>query len=104
MPFVIEKLEDKLIDAISAPEAWVARDPSYADLFAANAHMRNQHQEQGTVLKTPEWKHVASIIGPVEDVRNLMNPRSILDKKAFYSWLDRNPEYCVYDRRRGRRT
>jgi hypothetical protein len=102
MAFVIEKLEDKLIDAISSPQAWVARDPTYAKRFQAIADMRNQHQEQGTVLKTPEWKHVASIIGPVEDVRNLMNPRSILDKKAFYAWLKRNPQYCVYDCRFGR--
>jgi hypothetical protein len=103
MPFFVEKLEEKLVDAISAPEGWIQRNPAYAERFDAIAEMRNQHQEQGTRIKTPDWKHVASIIGPLSDVQRFMNPYYLKDKRAFYGWLDRNPEYCVYDRRRGRR-
>jgi len=104
MAYVIEKLEQQLVDAISKPEAWVERDSRYAGFFESNRELQNQHIEQGVTIHTPEWKHVASYMSPLEDVQKILKGGSIIrDKKAFYEWLDRNPQYCVYDRRRGRR-
>ncbi len=103
MPYIIEKHEEQLVDAISSPKSWAERNPIYKSMFEFNADMRNQHQEQNTMIKTPEWKLVAKLQSPVMDVNKLLNTDFFRDKRAFYGWLDRNPQYCVYDRRRGRR-
>lgn len=103
MPFIIEKMEDQFIDAVTNADAWVRRNPQYAGFYESNQELRNIHQEQGTRIKTPEWKHIASLQSPVLDVNMLLQQDFMRDKKKFYSWLDRNPQYCTYDRRRGRR-
>lgn len=104
MPYVIEKAEDKLADALSDPAGWVKRDKVYATMFDAIADARNQHVEKGTTLKTPEWKCIARMPSTLEDaLRFLKDGGFIKDKKGFYEWLDRNPQYCTYDRVRGRR-
>ena len=104
MAYIVEKLEEKFMDAISKPESWIARDPSYAGLFDDLAYTRNQHQEAGTTIHTPDWKLVAKIVAPLEGALNLVKDSGFIkDKKEFYSWLDRNPRWCAYDRRKGRR-
>jgi hypothetical protein len=104
MAYIIEKMEDQFIDAISRPEAWVERDPGYRTMFEDINRMRSTHEEVGTTLKTPEWKRVANIAVPLEGAINITKDGGFIkDKKGFYAWLDRNPQYCTYDRRRGRR-
>lgn len=104
MPYIVEKIEDQLVDALSSPASWKERDRGYyTSMYDAIADMRTSHQEQGTTLKTPEWKRVASIQAPLEEAIRITKGEFLKDKKVFYSWLDRNPQYCTYDRRRGRR-
>ncbi len=103
MPYIVEKMEEQLVDAIAKPEGWVARDPFYKSFYDSIGLLRNSHQEQGTTLKTPEWKLVARLQTTLDDANRLINADFIRDKRLFYSWLDRNPSYCTYDRRRGRR-
>lgn len=103
MPFIIEKVEEKFVDAVTAPDNWIRRNPNYAHIFDANADLRRSHVEAGTTIRTPDWKHVASYRSTMGDVANLMHDGGLIkDKKAFYAWLDRNPHLCTYDRRRGR--
>jgi hypothetical protein len=104
MSYIVEKMEEQFMDAISKPESWIARDPSYAGLYEDLACTRNQHQEQGTTIHTPEWKLVAKIQTSLEGALNIVKDSGFIkDKKQFYDWLDRNPQYCAYDRRKGRR-
>lgn len=104
MPYVVEKLEEKFMDEISKPESWITRDPAYAGMFDDLAYTRNQHQEAGTTLHTPDWKLVAKIQTSLEGALNMVKDTGFIkDKANFYSWLDRNPQFCAYDRRRGRR-
>jgi hypothetical protein len=101
MAYIVEKMEDQFIDAISKPEMWTDRNPIYSSMFDAIHEMRSPHREAGTNIKSPEWKHVAHITAPLEGaIRLTKNNGFIKDKKAFYAWLDRNPQYCVYDRRK----
>lgn len=103
MAYVIEKLDQQLQDAIARPEGWVERNPIYRGFFESNAELRAEHIEPGVHLKTPEWKHVASFPSTLGDAMDFVDEcRFIKDKKRFYSWLDRNPQYCTYDRKRGR--
>lgn len=98
MAYVIQKHEDKMVDAISAPEAWVARDPAYAGMFDRIAETRTSHVEKGVKLHTPEWRKVASMPSTMVDVLKQMSPDGAhLDKKRFYAWLERNPQYKSRD-------
>lgn len=105
MPYIVEKAEEKLLDAIGNSETWVQRDPGMIQDFAELARMRNTHQEAGTTLKTPDWKLVAKIKAPLLNVAEVLNPVWLNGngKKDFYAWLGRNPQFCAYDRRTGRR-
>lgn len=103
MPYVIEKLEEKFLDAVASPEGWVARDPGYAQLFDDNQRLRNYHAEPGPKIKVPEWKHVARMPSTLLDVLRQMSPDGVhLDKKRFYPWLNRNKQYAAYDVKGGR--
>ena len=104
MAYIVEKLEEKFMDEISKPDVWIARDPSYAGMFDDLAYTRNQHQEAGTTIKTPDWKLVAKVQCSLEGALSMVKDSGFIkDKRAFYGWLDRNPQYCAYDRRKGRR-
>lgn len=103
MAYIIEKMEEQVMDAISNPAGWVERFPNYQVLYDANMSQRKQHLEVGTTIHTPEWKHVARIPSTLEDAHRAMNSDFLKDKKKFYGFLDRNPAYLVYDRRTGRK-
>lgn len=101
--FVIEKIDDKFLDEVSKPEKWIDRDPAYADRFSALAELRDcDRYTGGTLTGKNGWKRVASIVGPVLDVGRVLHDDFLHNKKRFYAWLDRNPHFCTYDRRRGR--
>jgi hypothetical protein len=104
MPYIIEKLEQKMMDAVSKPESWIERNPAYVDFYNEIAEMRNPHEEAGTHITKSEWKHVARLQTPLEDAQRVVNPEFLKNKRGFYAWLDRNPQYCTYDRRKGRRS
>lgn len=105
MPYIIEKLDEKLSDAVSSPDSWVQRDPAYAGLFESNRELQNQHVEPGTHLDTPDWKLVATYPSTLEDaISHIENGgvKIIKDKKTFYAWLSRNRQYAAYDAKFGR--
>lgn len=101
--FIIEKVEAPFVDAVADANAWVKRDSMYADRFDAIKDLKDIDRQMGGKLTGRNgWKRVASVIGPVLEVARALDDNLLRDKKKFYSWLDRNPQYCTYDRRRGR--
>lgn len=91
-----ESLMDKVVD----PAGLVARNPEVADRFDAIKELRGL--DDGTLHRGSEFRRVASLMGPVEDLLRAIEPEFLRDKKKFYSWLDAHPENCTYDRRRNR--
>lgn len=86
------------INVLSDATNWSQR-PGYAERFEAIKDLRGFYKdlENG---KMPEFKSVASIIGPLETVIRLTDPGFLKDKRRFYAWLDQNKAYCTYDRRK----
>lgn len=102
MSYVIDKAEEKLIDAIAAPAAWSGRDPIYGVMFDQIAEHRS-HEEKGTTIKKPEWSRIASMPSTMLDVIKAMSPDGVhLDRKQFYGFLKRNPQYLMRDERFGK--
>lgn len=81
-------------------------DPVYQDRYDAISELRSGHVEHPARVHslTDQWMRVASFQGPLLDLARVLDPNFLLDKKKFYKFLDDNPQYCAYDRRRGRRT
>jgi hypothetical protein len=99
MPFFVrpsESLMDKVVD----PAGLVARNPEVADRFDAIQELRAL--DDGSVHRGNDFRRVASLMGPIEDLLRTIEPEFLSDKKKFYAWLDANPENCTYDRRRVR--
>ena len=89
-----------LMDKVSDPDGLVARNPDVADRFDAIKELRSI--DDGTLHRGSEFRRVANLMGPVEDLLRAIEPEFLSDKKKFYAWLDANPAYCTYDRRRSR--
>lgn len=103
MAYVIEKHEENMIDAIAAPASWTGRDPLYAGMFDVIKESRGGHVERGTNIKTPDWSRIASLPSTMLDVLRTMSPDGVhLDKKKFYEFLKRNPQYLAREERFGR--
>lgn len=74
----------------------------YRDRFDAIADLRKL--DDGTLHRGQEFRRVASLVNvPMWAVMKLVDPAWMKDKKKFYAWLDRHPEYCTYQRRGGSR-
>ena len=82
--------------------------PGMDTSLAAVSDLRQQNRETGSQgwMYDKQWRHVASIRGPVLQVAELLDPHFLNrnGKRDFYAWLDNHLEYCTYDRRRGART
>jgi len=89
-----------LMDKVCDPSGLVARNPDVADRFDAIQELRSM--DDGSLHRGSEFRRVANLMGPVEDLLRAIEPEFLSDKKKFYGWLDKHPEYCTYDRRRTR--
>jgi len=107
MSFYVENpsSKDTVLDAITNADSIVERYPHMRDRFDAVAELRelDRHLNPGGGLdranrKFPDFFKVASISGPYFRVLELFKGDVLKDKRAFYGWLDRNREYCTYDR------
>lgn len=103
MAYVISKMDNQLVDAIATPASWTRRDPIYSTMFDQIAQVRGGHTEKGTSIKTPDWSLVAQLPSTLLDVLKTMSPDGVhLDKKQFYAFLKRNPQYLARDERFGK--
>ena len=91
-----QSLMDKVVD----PAGLVARNPEVADRFDAIKELKTL--DDGSLYQGAEFRRVANLVGPIEDLLRAIEPEFLRDKAKFYAWLDAHPEYCTYQRRRGR--
>jgi hypothetical protein len=96
MSFFVGKNEG-VVDQVTEPSLWRDRVDGFVSTMDAVKELREDNGA-GLGLKGG-WKHVASIRGPVLEVAELVDGDMINDKRKFYGWLDRHPEYSAYDRR-----
>jgi hypothetical protein len=74
----------------------------YAPRFDAIKELREQ--DDGTLHRGNEFRRVASLVNvPMFQAVKLLDPEWMKDKKKFYAWLKRHPEYKTYDNRGGSR-
>jgi hypothetical protein len=78
-------------------------DPDYyGPRFDAIKELREQ--DDGTLHRKNEFRRVASLVNvPMMAIVRLLDPSWMADKKKFYAWLKRNPQYKTYDSRGGSR-
>ena len=102
MQFFVEK--NQVLTRATDPAVLRDRVPGFNDSMDAVADLRQQNRETGTEgwMYGREWRHVASISGPVEAVATMLDPEFLNrnGKKDFYRWLDAHKQYCTYDRRK----
>jgi hypothetical protein len=92
-----ETLADKLLDADTLMRA---KPEYYAPRFEAIKELREQ--DDGTLHRKQEFRRVASLVNvPMTAVLRLLDPEWMGNKKKFYAWLKRNPQYKTYDSRGG---
>jgi len=98
MSFFISKNEtwaDELLD----PDLLRAVAPDvYNPRFEAIAEVRAI--DDGTISKGAEFRRVASLVNvPLANaISTVLDHEWMKDKTKFYAWLDRNREYCTYQR------
>jgi len=103
MAFFIGKNETAA-DIMMDPKLLMASNPEYyGPRFEGIADLRKL--DDGTLHRGNEFRRVASFVNiPLFAAMNtLLDPDWMKDKRKFYGFLDRNPEYCTYDRRKNRR-
>lgn len=98
--FFYERDQKTEMDVVMNPDALLAQAPEYYEpKFQAIADLRKL--DDGTLHKGSEFRRVASFVNvPLfQGAMKLFDPDFMKDKRRFYEFLDRNLEYCTYDRR-----
>jgi hypothetical protein len=58
--------------------------------------------DDGTLHRGNEFRRVASLVNvPMAQVVSLLDPEWMKDKKKFYGWLGRHPEFKTYESKGG---
>lgn len=102
MGFFVAKNETEF-DALADPDILMKAKPDYyRDRFQAIADLRAE--DDGTGHKGQEFRRVASFVNvPLFIAQKLADPEFLKDKRKFYAFIDRHPEYVSYQRRNGGR-
>lgn len=98
MSFFIQKNE-MLADELMNPDLLMAVQPDYyRPRFEAIKELRDM--DDGSLHKGNEFRRVASLVNvPLAGaLSTVLDPEWIKDSKKFYAWLDRNRQYCTYQR------
>lgn len=100
--FFVAKNEG-VADKLLSPDLLMKSDPDYyAPRFEAIKELREQ--DDGTLHRGNEFRRVASLVNvPMLAAVKLLDPEWMSNKKNFYAWLKRNPQYKTYDSRGGSR-
>ena len=100
--FFVGKPQVELEKFFDADTLMKAAPDYYAPRFEAIKELRDA--DDGTGHKGSEFRRVASFVNvPVMMAQKLNDPELLRDKKKFYAFLDRHPEYLTYQRRNGGR-
>jgi len=97
--FFIGKNETEMDVALDPDMLMKVHPDYYGPRFQAIADLRKL--DDGTLHKGNEFRRVASFVNvPLfNKARQLFDPEFMKDRKRFYAFLDRNRQYCTYDRR-----
>jgi len=94
--------KSEMDDVTSADLLMKVAPDYYRDRFEAIADLRKI--DDGTLHRGNEFRRVASLVNvPMWDVMNVLDPTWMKDKRRFYDWLSKHPEYRTYDKRGGSR-
>jgi len=100
--FFIEKNETDLDILTDASRLVHANSAYYTPRFDAIKELREI--DDGNLHRGGAFRRVASLVNvPMVMVGKLMDPEWMTDKRRFYRWLGRHPEYKTYDLRGGSR-
>ena len=96
--FFISKPQVEM-ESIVDPDVLMRAAPDYyGPRFDAIKELRDT--DDGTGYRGQEFRRVASLVNvPVLMAQKLVDPDFLKDKKKFYAFLDRHPEYTTYQRR-----
>lgn len=98
MSFFIQKNEN-LADKYLDPNLLMKGAPDYyGPRFDAIAELRAL--DDGSLHKGSGFRRVASLVNVplVQALSTVLDGEWIKDRTKFYQWLDRNPQYCTYQR------
>ena len=100
MSFYIAKNETD-VDILTDASRLIHSAPGYYEpRFEAIKELRAL--DDGNLHRGSEFRRVASLVNvPMVMVANLMDPEWMKDKRRFYRWLAKHPEYKTYDLRGG---
>jgi hypothetical protein len=100
MSFYIAPNETDLDILTDATRIVHAAPEYYTPRFEAIKELREL--DDGTLHRGSEFRRVASLVNvPMVAVAKLMDPEWLSDKRRFYRWLAKHPEYQTYDLRGG---
>lgn len=98
MNYFVAKNEMRYEKSMDADTLMKAAPEYYGPRFAAIKELREA--DDGTGYKRQEFRRVASLVNvPLVMAEKMSNPDFLKDKKKFYAFLDRNPQYITYQRR-----
>lgn len=99
--------KDEVLNYIARPENISKRIPNYADRIEFLDQFRQFTDEQA---KVTNWGKVAGGYGSMKLIARVpesvlitilaIEPNFLKDKKLIYKWLDQNPEYAAYTRKK----
>lgn len=89
---------ETVADKISSADTLMRAAPDYyAPRFEAIKELRDS--DDGTLHKGNEFRRVASLVNvPLMTALKIIEPDFTSNKRKFYDWLDKHPEYCTYQR------
>lgn len=92
---LLDLLSDSDVLRKSAPGYYESRLQAIADLRAL---------DDGTLHRGNEFRRVASLVNvPMMEALKIIEPEFLTDKRKFYGWLARHPEYRTYQKSGGSR-
>lgn len=107
MNFVITNSDENLLNAISRPETIQKYVPTYGERMEFIANYRQYTDDIATSTSrgrvaggSGNLKIVARIPEALMITLMAVEPNFLKDKKLFWKWLDANPEYAAYTRRK----
>jgi len=102
MQFFVDK-NSTAFDDVMSPDTLMKSDAAYyGPRFDAIKDLRAQ--DDGTLHKGQGFRRVASFVNvPMMMAMKVTDPDFLKDKRKFYAFIDRHPEYCTYQRRNGGR-
>lgn len=90
---------EDMVDHLMSPDTLMKAAPEYyRDRFEAIKDVRDA--DDGTGYKGQEFRRVASFVNvPLFLASKLADPEFLKDKRKFYRFIDKYPQYVSYQRR-----